>query len=68
MRKFNNFTSIFIRYFLLTGCVSNIIFAYYPPLGVAWFLWWFLSFIDDDFEDPEQPNEIDLIGQNIEFV
>lgn len=56
--KFNSSESIFIKYFVLTGMVSNVLFNIFPTLGIVYFFWVFFTFVDNDFEDPETPEAI----------
>jgi hypothetical protein len=64
--KYFSIIDIVVRYFVVVGCVSSAINTLFGPLsGSLYFILFFLFFIDQDFEDPEIPNEIDKIGSHL---
>ena len=56
--------TIFLKYFVIVGCAASWLNDLYgPALAIIHFISSFLIFIDEDFIDPEVPNEIDDIGK-----
>ena len=67
-KKFN-LVRTFFKYFIIVGALSSVIHDFFGiALSVFHFIFSFLTFIDEDFEDPEIPNEIDDIGKPLNFT
>jgi hypothetical protein len=68
IKKFNPFI-IFFKYFIIVGALANLLNLYFGfGLATLHFVFSFLIFIDEDFEDPHTPNEIDDIGKPLNYT
>lgn len=68
IKKFS-FLILFFKYFIIVGAMSSVVNDFFGiALAVFHFVFSFLTFIDEDFEDPEIPDEIDEIGKPLNFT